>query len=582
MTPAFEQALALARSTYAQGDHDAAWDHFQALIDLDEDYHPAWAMLGNLALLAHEPELALSYFTQALSLAPTLAGVWLSVGQARRELAQYEAASEAYTRYLDAYPEDTDACLLLAQCYRQRYWTAHEARCLERALALKPEQTGLLRSLALSRFYAGDWPWLRGFFSRVLHSPQPPELARLYALDYQRYLFTDPDIDDQALFAWIRECHRSEPVGQRQPVKPERLPGPLRVGYLSAEFGSFASAQLVWPLYFHHSPSVEMLIYDDTPPAQAVSERPPELRWRRIYGLDDETVYQLMQNDALDILVDLTGISHQGRHGLYAMHPAPAQVSGLGFVFSSALACMDYCFTDPVLCPPEIEALYPEQVIHLSTAFHWQQPEAFTLAEPPSVKNGYITLGAAHTLNRLHPRVIALWARILKALPGSRLFLKTVVLEDPLTQADFRERFAAAGIEPERIRLEGIGPDLHVPYFYPQIDIALDPFPYSGGVTTSEALWMGVPVAVMDQPQWRSRALSVSLYHSLGLTDWLSASEDEYFERVLAWAHDPEFLLSQRQALRPRLLASPICDGPKYAREVESAYMAMRAAVRTV
>lgn len=576
--------LFLAQQSYDQADYDAAWDYFQKLIDLDASFGPAWAMLGNIALVAAESELALSYFRSAIALGE--AGVWLSVGQLWREQRELEQACKAYTRYLDVYPDDADAWLLLAQCYRSRYWTAHEAQCLERAQILRPDDR-LLRSQALTRFYAADWDWLKSYFTQVLDpkkiSQAEPERVRLQSLDYLRYLFTDPQIEDPELFRWMKVCHRSEPKTDFVDLAkswPERQPGPLRLGYLSSEFGSFASVQLVWPLYFYHSPAVEMRIYDDTPPEQALADPPWRVPWRRIYGLDDQRVAELMQEDQLDVLIDLTGISHQTRHGLYALHPAPAQVSGLGFVFSSGLACMDYCFTDPVLCPPHIEALYPEQAVHLSTAFHWQPPEFFTLTDPPSVQNGYITLGAAHTLNRLHPAVIALWASILHALPHSRLFLKTVVLEDPKTQAEFYQRFAELGVSSDRLRLEGVGPSLHVPYFYPQIDIALDPFPYSGGVTTSEALWMGVPVAVMDQPQWRSRALSVSLYHSLNLTDWLAHSEDEYLERVVSWAQNPAFLKTQRQTLRDRLLHSPICDGPLYAREVEAAYWAMRTAVR--
>ncbi|MEZ0372436.1 MAG: tetratricopeptide repeat protein [Candidatus Sericytochromatia bacterium] len=591
----FERHLQLGHAAYRQNDYALAWDHFQGLLDLDLGYVPAWVMLGNLALLAPDPALAVDYFHQALALDPQEKGIWLSLGQAFRELRQPEAAAAAYTAYLEAFPTDSDAWLLLAISQRGRSWTFHEVNCLERYLELKPHDFRMLRWLGMVRFYFGAWDWLETYFSRVLgQTPEAREwlaalpaearteylsVRRLFELDYLRYLFTDPKVDDQTLFAWIRQCHASEPV--QAPLAQRRWPprrsGPLRVGYLSGEFGNFASALLVWPLYLNLTENVEMYIYDDTHPDEEARDfRPPSLRWRRIYTLSDEQVFRQIRADGIDVLADLTGITHQKRHGLYAMHPAPAQISGLGFVFSSGLACMDYCFSDKVLCPPEIEALYPEEVIHLPSAFHWQPPEAFALGEPPACTQGYVTLGAAHTLNRLQPEVVALWARILQQLPQACLFLKTVVLADPLTQALWFERFAEHGIAPARLRLEGHGSGHHVAYFYPQIDIALDPFPYSGGVTTSEALFMGVPVAVMDQPQWRSRALSVSIYTTLGLEDWLARSEDEYLERVVAWAQDLDFLTAQRQALRPRLLNSPICDGATFAREAEAAYEWMR------
>lgn len=575
------------------GEHARAWDCLQATIDANPAWMPAWALLGNLAQAAGETRLALAYWQAALELVPSETGLWRPIAHSRAELGEYDDAIAAYRIYLDAWPADAEAWLNLAKCYHFRHWTAHEAACLERYLQLVPEQRRMLRWQGMIRFYFGDWEWLPDFFVRELglltasppsvelQQPLPdtaclPPLRRLLELDYLRYLFTDSEIDDQQLFQWIRQCHRSEPAAARR-IAPARHAGPLRVGLLSAEFGSFASATLVLPLVLHHSEQVAYYLYDDTPPEEAARrDQLPPLIWRTIHAATDAEVMDAIRADGIDVLVDLTGITHQHRHGVYAARPAPVQISGFGFVFSSGLACMDYCISDKVLCPPEIAALYPEKVVHLKSAFHWQPPEAFALDAPPGLHQGYITLGAAHTLNRLRPRVIALWARILQALPTARLFLKTVVLADPQTQELYRARFAAHGIDPARIRLEGHGQGHHVSYFYPQIDIALDPFPYSGGVTTSEALWMGVPVAVMDQPQWRARALSVSLYHSLGLQDWLAHSEDEYLERVVAWAQNRVFLQTQRQTLRARLLASTICDGPGFAREAEALFVSLR------
>ena len=576
---AFDQQLRLGYTAMDQRDFDVAWDHFQAVLDLAPGFAPAWLMLGNLALLAQDAALALEYYQQVRRLDPEEAGVWLSIAQARAELGQAKAVCEAYAAYLLAHPQDAEIWLRLAQAYQRIYWTRHEADCLERYLTLRPADALSRRWLGMVRFYHGAWDWLEGYYAEQLGSAakSEPGVRRLLELDYLRYLFTDPQTDDAALFAWMRRCHTSEPPQWRRPIA-SRSSGPLRIGYLSAEFGNFASALLVWPLYLHHSQAVKVYLYDDTEPeAEARDFDFARAIRRRINGLDDQAVADWITADGIDVLVDLTGITHQRRHGLYALHPAPAQVSGLGFVFSSGLACMDYCFSDRVLCPPHIEALYPETVIHLNSAFHWQPPEPFALTDPPLLRNRYITFGAAHTLNRLRPEVVALWARILQRVPDSRLFLKTAVLADPLTQSEFRARFAAHGIDPARLRLEGHGQDQHMPYFYPQIDIALDPFPYSGGVTTSEALFMGVPVLVMDQPQWRSRALSVSIYTSLGLADWLTHNEDDYLNRAVGWAADPDLLCRQRQALRPRLLNSVICDGPAYAREIEAACVRIRA-----
>ncbi len=194
------------------------------------------------------------------------------------------------------------------------------------------------------------------------------------------------------------------------------------------------------------------------------------------------------------------------------------------------------------------------------------------MTDLPCLQNAAITLGSASTLNKLNPQVIALWSQILKALPEAILFLKTPALEDPLARQWIQSVFAQQGIPTERLRLEGAGQDQHVPYFYSQIDIALDPFPYQGGVTTCESLWMGVPVITLLKPQWQNRALSASIYHHLSLSDWITHSEADYLQKVLDWSQDLNTLKDWRQTLRQYLQQSIICDGALFAHEIEAAY----------
>lgn len=579
MRPEQQNLLQMAYQAYQQKRWPQARQVLLEFVGQFPHHAPAWLLLGNIALHNQQPQIARDYFERALSLDPDEKGLQLCLGQALYELQQFEEAAAAYQDYLAAYPQDSYAWYLLARTYRQGHWAWHEAQCLERILDLQPQDLRARSRLQSQLFQLGRWDALQTQLDQLMAQLEGLSWQQRYAfeIEYLRYLYTQPSCSDTQLFGWLERCQRS--YRQAFAVSPPQARGsfdsgsPLRVAYLSHEFGPFASMQLLRPLLEHHGPQLELYAYDDTPDGpQDTALQSFFKKWRCTSRLSDLQLARLIEADQIQILVDLAGISHLARHGLYALHPAPVQVSGLGFVFSSGLPEMDYCFSDPQLCPPEIEALYPERVLQLPLAFHWQPVQDWPLGLPPVLQNGFVTLGSASTLNKLNPQVLELWVSILKALPAARLFLKTPVFNDPLTREHWSTLFCSLGIAPQRLRLEGAGSEEHIPYFYQQIDIALDPFPYQGGVTTCEALWMGVPVVVMEQPQWRARGLGVDILKQLGLSDWLAQDPAAYLQRVVDWAQSVESLVHWRHSLRERLRQSAICDGASFASQVEAAY----------
>jgi len=295
--------------------------------------------------------------------------------------------------------------------------------------------------------------------------------------------------------------------------------------------------------------------------------------WRPIAGKPDDEVAALIEADGIDILVDLSGHTAKNRLPLFARRPAPLQLTWLGYFGTTGLEAIDHILADHFVIGNGEERFHAERVHRLEGCYLCWEPHPIEVAvgPPPSVGNGFVTFGCFNNLSKLSPETIALWQRLLLALPDARLFLKSRSLGDAATRNRIEARFAEAGIAPERLRLEGHAPLAEAMACYNEIDIALDPFPFGGGTTTAETLWMGVPLVTMRGERWTGR-MSQSMLCAIGHADWVSDSQDDYLARAIAWAEDPAFLAEARRTLRQDLLASPFCDGKAFAKKLEAAF----------
>lgn len=247
------------------------------------------------------------------------------------------------------------------------------------------------------------------------------------------------------------------------------------------------------------------------------------------------------------------------------------QISWLGYFATTGVTAIDYLLGDPVL-PTEEESHFTEQV--------WRLPETYLCFTPPDVvleveslpalSSGVITFGCFNNFAKINDAVVALWAQVLRAVPGSRLFLKTFQLQDLTVCETIRQRFATHSIAADRIILEGASPRAELLAAYNQMDIALDPFPYPGGVTSMEALWMG---RSSTYPAWRPVSVPYreSIAYNAGLADWIAADDDDYVAKAVAHTANLECLATLRAGLRQQVLASPLFDAPRFARHFEAA-----------
>jgi protein O-GlcNAc transferase len=256
----------------------------------------------------------------------------------------------------------------------------------------------------------------------------------------------------------------------------------------------------------------------------------------------------------------------------FARKPAPIQITWIGYEGTTGLEAMDYILADRHTIPPGQEAFYREQVLRLPDGYVCCDPPA-TAPLPgslPAATNGYVRFGSFHSPSKINPRVVEVWAKVLERVPRSRLVLKYRGLGDPLVRERYAGLFAGCGLAAERLEFEPQSEYAEYLAAYRRIDIALDPFPFGGGITTCDALWMGVPVVTYAGETFAGRH-SLSHLTNVGLTETIAATLDEYVEIAAGLAGDLPRLGTLRAGLRERMAASPLCDGKRFAENFAAA-----------
>ncbi|PIQ23734.1 hypothetical protein COW36_20360 [bacterium (Candidatus Blackallbacteria) CG17_big_fil_post_rev_8_21_14_2_50_48_46] len=350
----------------------------------------------------------------------------------------------------------------------------------------------------------------------------------------------------------------------------------LRIGFVSGDFCSHAVNTLLLPLFekLDRDP-FEIFAYaqifrkrdEKTALFQKLSDH-----WLEIQNLSSDQVFQIIQSDQIDILIDCSGHTEGERLEVFAKKPAPVQITGFGFVFTTGLKAIDYLFSDPIAIPPERESLFAERILPLPSQLLWYPSSSpiqqLELTPLPCESNGFITFGSGNRLFKLNETVIKLWSKLLKKIPQSRLVLKSKEFDQAWIRQVFQENFASQGISPDRLRFYGKTALTEHLKFYNEIDIALDPFPYNGGITSCEALYMGVPVIVLNDGALRT---GPSLLTLTGIPELLAKSPEDYLKIATELANNRDLLRGYRQNLRTQLLNSPVADTQGFVSHVSSA-----------
>lgn len=409
--------------------------------------------------------------------------------------------------------------------------------------------------------------------------PSPPVHSNLlYALNFIPGYKQAELVAEHKKFGEAYEDPAIRGVRHGNDPDPERK---LRIGYLSGDMYSHSVAHFLEPLLrAHDRNAVFVHAFPSVKRPDAVTERLRALSdaWTPLFGRSDEEAAKAIREAGIDVLVELGGHTGDSRLLVLAEKPAPVQVSFLGYPNTTGLVSAQYRLGDALVDPEsEPASHFTETIVRLPGGFlcYEPPPDAPDVAPLPAQTRGGVTFGSFNTLAKMSPKVVELWARIVRKTEGSRLFLKA----GPLADAGVRERvtkqFVDQGLDASRLVLEGRTPgQLGHLARYAEIDIALDPFPYNGTTTTCEALFMGVPVVALSGDRHAAR-VSASILRRIGLDSLAAETPKQYQQIATALAQSRPRLVEMRAGLRARLLGSTVCDGARYAREVEAAYRSM-------
>ena len=599
-----------------QGETDQAIAIFEQAIKLQPDYAEAYGNLGELYREQDQLAAAEKYLQKAIQLKPNYSGAYYNLGNLYHTQDKIEQAIEAYQQSIKLQPNYASACSNLGSMYHYQGDLVQACDYYQKAIKLKP-------NYAIAHFNLGNVYKDQSKFTLALKAyhraiESQPDYSNAYTnlgLVYRdcgqidqslQYLYhvsrSDPDhtVAHQNLLYYLHysskyspeqiyQEHRRWAKHQQKLLPPKQTlhtnqPNPdkkIRLGYISGDFRTHSVGYFLEPIFTHHNrEQFTICCYAKNPIDDGTTNRFKQLAdiWHDINKLDEEQVANLIRKDGIDILVDLSGHTGGNRLLTLARQPAPIQVTYLGYPDTTGLDTIDYRFTDAWADPPEkTEQFHSEQLIRLPHGFLCYQPPANSpkVNSLPALDKGYITFGSFNNLAKISEQTISCWAKILHAVPQSHLILKTKPLQDQDICDRIYRLFEQEGITRERLTLLGWTATTEDHFrLYHQVDIALDTYPYHGTTTTCEAMWMGVPVITLAGKTHVSR-VGVSLLSTVGLSEFITNSEEEYIDKAVSLSQDIPRLKQLRDSLRNKMHQSSLTNGQTITTDLESAYCQM-------
>ncbi len=538
--------------------------------------------LGNAFIEQGRIEQAITSYQAGSALRPDDAAIHYNLGNAFSAQAQYERARACYETTLELSPDHADAHNNLGNILLELGMPAQAAAHFGRGIALRPDFAAAHNNLGAAEQKLGNIVSAINSHRAALRIKPDYTAAHSNLLHTLNYL---PDLDPREIFAEHLAFSRRHEL----PLQAQRLPHAnernrvrrLRVGYISADFRRHSVAYFIEPVLARHDPDAfEIFCYYNHPVTDDYTRRIKQhvAHWRDIAALADAAVAQTVRNDGIDILVDLGGHTSNNRMLMFALKPAPVQVTWLGYPNTTGLAAMDYRITDEQADPPRMtEQFHSEKLCWLPRCFSCYAPphDYPAVAESPVHAHGYVTFASFNTGEKINGSVISLWAEILHAVPGARLTLKYNSFNDPTIRLSMLGSFETCGIPSDRVAL--LGKDAsqmtHLQR-YNAVDISLDPFPYNGTTTICDALWMGVPVITLTGRSHAGR-VGTSQLHNIGLSELIADSQEKYLQIAVELANDIPRLDRLRADMRERVATSPLMDAARFTTDLESTYRKM-------
>ena len=551
-----------------------ALTHYERALELEPDHQGTIEYKARtLTLLGRHQEAALAYH-KLLNTNPARATIWFNLALALQQSGRISASIEAYKRAISIAPEYADAYKNLGVAFKSIGRMSEALACYDKAIALRPDfaETHYNRGnllTELNRLEEAE----ASFREAIKH--RPAYLAArsnlLFSLNYRSTLSAVDALEEAKRYGKIVE----QPLEKQYRQATKREPRlPIRVGFVSGDLRQHPVGYFLEAIVRNINPSkLSLHAFVSDPSEDELTHRIKTSfdGWQTIAAQSDERAAQTIHDHGIDILIDLSGHSARNRLPVFAYKPAPVQCTWLGYFSTTGLSAIDYMIADPYVVPPEEECYYAEKVVRLPESYLcFTPPDYDILPGPlPAEQNGYITFGCFNNLSKLSTEVILLWSQLLQARPSARLFLKAKQLGDADLIAKLQQSFARHGVNPERLTIEGLTSREAYLKAYQRVDLGLDPFPWPGGTTTAEALWMAIPFITMEGDRFSSRN-GQSIAINAGLPNWVANGPLDYLEKAKRFSDDRAGLAHLRSRLRSQVLKSPLFDAARFARNFET------------
>ena len=578
--------LNLADAYLAAGDREKAVDCLEFVLQAEPGHTRAGALLVAQLRELGRNEASESVCRRALVLNPAHVGLLIELGMTLMRVQRYEESVACFEEVLALEANSIPALHNLGASHHilKNYDSAE--RAYFRALQCAPENVPILSNYGVLLTEMGRVDAAVEVFDKIMALSSD---TRVFAEALSNKLFCRnfcraPGVENIA----IQEArHYGEHVSRMATpyLKWKGLPvadRTLRVGLVSGDLRRhpvvFFLERVLSGLVNRGQGDIEVYAYSSHPLVDEYTERIRKscAKWFDVSTLAFDELARKIHDDGVDILIDLSGHTSHNRLPAFAWKPAPVQVSWLGYFATTGVPQIDYLIGDPWTLPEGEEQFFTERIWRLpETRLCFSPPqEPIDVVELPALNEGVVTFGCFNSTAKLGDEVLALWSQVLLSVPGSRLMLKSKQMDESSIREQIVARFSAYGIERGRLIIDGWSSREDYLAAYGRVDIGLDPFPFTGGTTTAESLWMGVPVVTLAGQRFLSRQ-GVGLLMNAGLSDWVAESEADYCAKAISFAENLQELAVIRRGLREKVAASPIFDAERFAGYLEEALRGM-------
>jgi protein O-GlcNAc transferase len=557
----------LGMAAHQGGRHLEALSLIQQALESNNGVAEYHDHLGVVLIALGRYEEAINALRHTLGMDQRRPNTWIALGRAQMNLARVPRALESFQNALELDPENVDALSNLGVCYYELERLEEAKEKFQAALQRNPAVAAIWNNMGAIQIEQGDADASVEAYEEAIRRDPGYSQAYCNRLMNEQYR---PVVTPERLLELSRgwdALYSPKPAPELTP-RPRNPGEPIRVGFVSPDLCRAPVGYFVCGLLRNlDRRAFTTLVYSTTP-------RPDDLTtdikkhvslWRDVRAFSDDRLLMSIRADGADVLFDLAGHTKGNRLRVFARRGAPVQVTWAGYVGTTGIGAMDYILADRYQIPEEHERFYTERVLHMPNDYVCYEPPPYSppVGRLPAERNGYVTFGGFHNVGKAGALSVATWARVLQAVPDSRLVLAYKKLNDPVVAARLRRRFAEAGIAQERVTIEGSTPHWQLLNRYNDIDIGLDSRPYSGGLTTLEAMWMGVPVVTVPGRTFAGRH-SLSHLSNAGLSELVAEDEDGYVRLATELARDRKRLAELRRGLRPRLVDSPLMDPRRF------------------